>query len=88
MRRASGKRSRASYKSIEGPAWDFIDKHCPGAHGAWKRDVGLPDHEFTIGVTGRPMRAVAWSKDWTALPELLRKHFTYNGTDRAWRSSK
>lgn len=81
MRRTSDK-----HKQIDGPAWDFIDKHCPGAHAAWMRDLGLPDREFIVGITGKPSRAVAWSKDWFTLPELLRQSFVYQ--DGTWRARK
>lgn len=40
------------------PNWGFIEKHAPGARAAWTREVGLK--AATIGVTGKPLRAVAW----------------------------
>lgn len=42
------------------PDWKFIEKRAPGARAAWPSD--LPDREFTVGLTGSPLRAQATDK--------------------------
>lgn len=46
-------------KPVVPAAWNFVEKHVPGAYAAWMRDVRLPVSEFSLGVTGRPKRAQA-----------------------------
>lgn len=40
-------------------SWPFIEKRAPGAQAAWERDVGTSTDEYIIGLTGKPLRAVA-----------------------------
>ena len=73
------------------PNWSFIEKRCPGARAAWDRDVGLPDNNFTIGVTGGaptyPLRAVAHTRNWSSGPAEERRRFEYLVTEKAWRQT-
>ena len=71
-----------------GPDWKFLEKRAPGIRAAWKRDVALPEIDFTIGVTGDrkagTYRAVACSRAWSKLPEGDRKYFVFDLTTRTW----
>jgi hypothetical protein len=81
--------NRAPYVPANTPDWHFVEKHCPGALTAWKRDVGLPDADFMIGVTGGsanyPLRAIASPRDWSSVSAARRKCYEYLLTDKTWR---
>lgn len=65
------------------PDWKFLLKYFPDAFKAWKRDVGLPDQEFTIGVSGSrkngTLRLSASDRDWYARHPKDRRMFAYHG---------
>lgn len=56
-------RYRTSVRWVGIPkAWQYVEKHAPGAFAAWVRDVRLPVSQFSLGVTGKPPRAVAMER--------------------------
>lgn len=83
--------NRAPYRPMLETDWAFVEKHCPGARDAWARDVGLPDADYTIGVSGGhptyPRRAVAMRRDWTSVPVPERKRFEYLLSEKTWRQT-
>ena len=88
---AKAKRSEVNYRYTNAPDWRFIEKRCPGARAAWKRDVGLPDDNFTIGITGGaptyPLRAIAYTRDWSGTPAEERMRFEYLLAEKTWRQT-
>lgn len=68
---------------LPSPSWKFIARSFPDAQAAWERDVGLPDIEFTIGISGDKklgtFHAIASDRDWYARHPRDRRIFVYAG---------
>jgi len=71
-------------KMLSMTCWRFIEKKCPGARAAWARDVGLPENQFQMGISGKPFYCSATERDWFANPQSQRRQFKRDPATGVW----